>query len=99
MINNFKTKGEWKMQLKIAINFISSEDSNETFTIHTNSDRIEIMIGNETDEIIGELFRSILQRYQKLFEESMKGSNLVSYKCHQVSLNCGGSNIDSPKWL
>ena len=21
------------------------------------------------------------------------------YKCHQVSLNCGGSFIDSPKWL
>ena len=87
------------MQLKIAINFISSKDSNETFTMYTNSDRIEIMIGNETDEIIEELFKSILQRYQKLFEESMKGSNLVSYKCHQVSLNCGGSYIDSPKCL
>ena len=62
------------MQLKIAINFISSKDSNETFTMYTNSDRIEIMIGNETDQIIEELFKSILQRYQKLFEESMKGT-------------------------
>ena len=37
------------------INFISSKDSNETRTMHTTSDSIEIMIRNETDEIIKEL--------------------------------------------
>ena len=36
-------------------NFISSKDSDETRTMHTKSDNIEIMIGNETDEIIEEL--------------------------------------------
>ena len=40
MINNHKTQGEWKTQLTAAINFISSKFSNETRTIHSNSDNI-----------------------------------------------------------
>ena len=38
------------------INFISSKDSDEIRTMHTTSNNIEIMMGNETDEIIEELF-------------------------------------------
>ena len=33
-------------------NFSSSKDSEETCTINSKSDNIEISIGNETDEII-----------------------------------------------
>ena len=40
----------------MSFNFISSKDSNKTCTMHTKSDNIEIMIGNETNEIIEELF-------------------------------------------
>ena len=36
----------------MAINFISSKDSDETRTMHTESKNIEIMIGSKTDEII-----------------------------------------------
>ena len=36
---NYKTQfGEWKIQLTMAINFISSKDSKETCTMHTKSD-------------------------------------------------------------
>ena len=38
------------------INFISSKDSDEIRTMHTTSNNIEIMMSNETDEIIEELF-------------------------------------------
>ena len=48
----------------MATNFISSKDPNETRTMHTKSDNIEIMIGNKTDEVIEELFNSLLQRYK-----------------------------------
>ena len=44
-----KTKGEWKNQLIIAINFIHF---NETFTMCKNSDNIEVMMGNEKNKII-----------------------------------------------
>ena len=33
--------------------------------MHFKSDNIEILIGNETNEIIEEIFESLLQRYQK----------------------------------
>ena len=52
IINDHKTQGKWKMDLTIASNFISFKDSNETRTMHTKSDNIEIIIGNETDQII-----------------------------------------------
>ena len=46
-----ETSSEWKIQLIMAINFISSKDSDDTRTMHT-----KIMIGSETDKIIEDLF-------------------------------------------
>ena len=66
MINDHKTQSEWKIQLTVAINFISSKpDSDETCIMHAKSNNIEIMIGSETNEVIEELFESLLKRYQK----------------------------------
>ena len=48
---------EWihpKIQLTMAINFISSKDSEETCTMHTKSNNVEIMMSSETDEIKSE---------------------------------------------
>ena len=46
MINNYKSKGEWKIQLAAEINFTSLKpDSDETRIMHTKSDNTEIMIG------------------------------------------------------
>ena len=64
MINNLMTQDEWKIQLTMLINFISSKDSGENIIIHSKSDNIEIMIGCKTDEMIEELFESLLQGYQ-----------------------------------
>ena len=64
------------------------------------------MIGNKTDEIIEDLFYSLLQKYQKGLQESMKGNKFIFdnvdslyYKLHKTSLNRRGSFIDSPEWL
>ena len=59
-----KTSSEWKIQLTMAINFISSKDSDETRTMHTKSNNVEIMIGSETNENIRNLFKSFLRKYQ-----------------------------------
>ena len=77
LINDHKTQNEWKIELTMQINFISSKDSDETRTMHTKSDNIEIMMGNETDEIIEKLFKSLLQKYQDGLEESMRGSKFI----------------------
>ena len=101
-----ETASEGKIQLAIAINFISSKDSDETQTMHTKSNNIEIMMGNETDEIIEKLFESFLQKYQEGLEESMRGREFaydsvdaLYYNLNKVSLSRGRSYIDSPKWL
>ena len=48
----------------MANNFISSIDNDEELVMHSKSDNIEIMINNEADEVIKELFDSIKNRYQ-----------------------------------
>ena len=94
------------IQLTMAINFISSKDSDETRTMHTKSNNVEIMIGIQTDEVIKELFESFLQKYKEGLEESIRGSEFaydsvdaLYYNLKKVSLSRAGSYIDSPKWL
>ena len=66
IINYHKTQSVWKIQLTIEISFISFKpDSDNPRIMCAKSDNIEIMIGSETDEVIEELFKSLLQRYQK----------------------------------
>lgn len=40
--------------------------------MHSKSDNMEIVTGENTDEIINEVISSLLRRYQISFEESMK---------------------------
>ena len=101
-----KTSSEWKIQLAMAINFRSSKDSDETRTMYTKSNNVEIMIGSETDEIMEDLFESFLQKYQERLEESMRGSefvydsvDLLYHNLKKATLSRGGTYVDSPKWL
>ena len=68
LIIDHKNKGEWKIQLTAQINFISLRPgSDETRVMYTRSISEEFTNGSDTDEIIKELFRSLLQRYQRKF--------------------------------
>ena len=71
MINDKRGKGEWKIQLIIKTNFISSKNYNDVRDMYSKSDNVEVMMGADTNEIIEKLFDSILQRYQKGLEESV----------------------------
>ena len=104
MINDHKIQSEWKIQLTMPINFISSKDSDETCTMHTESDNIKIIIGSETNDIIEELRESLSQNYQKGLEKSMRGSefvrdsiDLLCYHLQKIGLKRGESYIDSPE--
>ena len=107
LINDHKNKGEWKIKLTTQINFISLRPgSDETRVMHTKSINEEFMNGSDADEIIKELFKSLLQRYQENLQEKMKGSdfafdgvNYLYYNFNKISISRGGSYIDSPKWL
>ena len=50
-INDHKNN-EWKIQINMHVNFVSSNDRGETRTIFVWSDNEKIRLGNETDDII-----------------------------------------------
>ena len=95
MINDYKSKGEWKIQLTSEINFTSLKpDSDEKCIMYTKSDKVEIMIGDDTNDVIKELFKSFLQRYKESLQEKLKGSvlefggvNLLYYDFDKINLN------------
>ena len=63
------------------------------------SDNEEFMNGSNTDDIIKERFESFLQKYEENFQNEMRGSDFEFDGVNKISLNRGGSYIDSPKWL
>ena len=65
----------WKIQLTIAIYFISSL-GNDVITYYVKNDSIEMMINDGGSEVIKELFDSLKNRYQNNLE-SMKGREFV----------------------
>ena len=75
MILQHKLNG--KFSLLIAINFMYSKDIEQMRTMHSKSDNIEIMIGNKKDEIIQEIFDSILQTHQK--KKKKKETERISF--------------------
>ena len=75
LINVYKTKGEWKLQLSAEISFVSQKpDSDETRVMYTRSFCEEIMSGSETEEIMENLIMRLLQKYQDHLQNKMKGS-------------------------
>ena len=65
MINDYIARGEWKIQLTMRINFISLKGSKETRTMYTKTRNIEILMGNETDDIIKELHEFLYKIIEK----------------------------------
>ena len=57
--------GEWKIQLTMQINFVSSLDPGKNRIMDSKSDNVEIIMGIETDNIIKELFESFLKRFRR----------------------------------
>ena len=65
-----------KIKLTIPSNFISSIDNDEERLIHSKIHNIEIMINDEADGVIKELFHSLKNRHQNNLE-SLEGSAFV----------------------
>ena len=107
LIGEYKLKGEWKVQLTIEVNFISLKPgSDETRIMYIRSDNIEIMFGDDNDDITEQLFESLLKKYEENLQNKMRGSefefdgvNFLYYDFNKTSVNRGGSYIHSPKWL
>ena len=84
---------KWEILLTIAINCISSKNTEEERLMYSMSDNIKFTsYTNDANEVLNELFESLLSRYQDNLETSMRGSEfifdlvqLVYYKCQKVN--------------
>ena len=101
LIEEYELKGEWKAQLTIEVNFISLKPGSRI--LYTRSHNLEIMFGNDNDDIIEQLFESLLQKYDENLQNKMResefesdGVDLLYYDFNKTSINRGGSYIDSP---
>ena len=107
LINVYKAKGEWKLQLSAEISFVSRKpDSNEMHIMYTRSTPEEIIIGCEIEEVAENLIMQLLQKYQDNLQNKMKGSDFIFngidylyYDLNRITISKGGSYIESPKWL
>ena len=96
-------RGEWKVQLVMQNNCISSKNFEHTRT----SKPVKVFIGSDTKNVIDKLFDTLLQRFQKTIETSIEGGSkfthesvaLLYYYFQKIDIRRAESYIKSPDWL
>ena len=98
ILTDFQNSDTLKIQLTIAVNFISSKDVEEERVMHSRSNNIKFTTYNDVSEVVDELFDSLRSKYHENLEKSMRESDyifdsvqLMCYKCHKVNFRHGGS--------
>ena len=107
VINNKSQFGEWKIQLLMLSRCTSSKNFEETRSVHSVSDNIEIFMSIDTDEVIDRLFDTIYQRFQEAIETSserggefiFENVDLLYYYFHKIDMERGESYIEPPEWI
>ena len=85
IIIELQNSDTWKSQITIAINFISSKDTEEERVMHSNSDNIKFTSYNDANEVVNELFESLPSKYQDNFKTSVRGRDFIF---DSVQLRC-----------
>ena len=106
VIVDLQNSGVWKIQLTIAIHFVSSKVGEEEPVMHSSSGNIKFTPYSDANYVIDELFESVCSKYQVNLETSMTGSHFIFdsvqsiyYKCHRVNFILDGSYIDCSDWI
>ena len=68
--NGDSERGEWKIQLVMQNNCISSKNFEDTCIIYSASKPVEAFMVSDTNNVINRLFDTILQRFQQAIETS-----------------------------
>ena len=68
--NSDDERGEWKIQLVMKNNCISSKNFEDTRTVYSASKPVKVFMGSNTDDAIDTLFDTLLQRFRKAIETS-----------------------------
>ena len=95
----------WKIQLNVVILFRKRDGSDETEKPIWSSPPHTVMEGTDMEEVLDEMRTYLLQQYE-MISNTMESSDYVfirvvemTYHCHRVDLNRGGSYIELPEWV
>ena len=105
--NSNSNCAEWKIQLTMQNSCISTKSFEQTSTIYTKCEPVEIFMGSNTGEVIDRLFNTLLQRFQNAQETSNeRGSEfirdsveLLYYHFQRIDIRRAKSYITSPNWI
>ena len=79
--NNEKNdRAEWIIQLVMQNNFISHKDFEDTRTINSASESVEIFMCSDTNDVIDRIFNTILERIRKAVEISNERGSGFSHE-------------------
>ena len=102
IVTDLQESDTWKIQLTIAINFISSKHAEEERAMHLTSNNEDFFTDDNANDTIDKLLKSLLSRYQNNLETSIRGNyfifdsvQLLYYKFHKINFVRGGSYIDT----
>ena len=77
IIIDLQSSNTWKIQLTVAINFVSSNGTEEEHVRHSMGDNIKYAPYNDANEAVNELFESLRSKYWDNLETSMRESNFI----------------------
>ena len=105
--NDDNERGEWKIHLVMQNNCISTINFEDTRTVYSASKPVEIFMGVNTDDAIGRLFDTLLQRFQQAIETSNDNGRgfthesvaLLYYYFQKINIRRAESYIKSREWI
>ena len=105
--NNDTDRREWKIQLSIIINCISTTVFKEKHSMHSKSKAVEVYMDSDTENVIDTLFNTLLQNFQRTQETSNERGGefipdrveLLEYNFHAIDIRRAESCIISPDWI
>ena len=105
--NSDTERGEWKIQLVMRNNCISTKDFEETHIIYSANKPVESFMGTDRDGVINKRFDTLLQRFQQAIEISNErrseftheSDTLLYYYFQKIDIRRAESYIKSPDCL
>ena len=87
-------------------NCISAKNFEDTRTIYTKSEPVEIFMGSDTNDVIDRLFNTTLKRFQQGIKASVEeielnreSVGLLYYHFQKIYIRRAESYITSPDWI
>ena len=103
-LNNNDERGEWKIQLVMQNNCISTRNA-DTGPVYSASKPVEIFMGNDTKDVIDRLFYTLLQIFQQAIETSNNNGsgftheNVALLYYYFMKIRRTESYVKSPDWI